>query len=369
VTTHLPALTATCPFCSSSVSESALGKLGLTREELTKLAEHARDQTFGKVIRLAEILIHKIEPDRLNPELFMKNTLAEILQAVANQDSASKTILHEMMKMVGSQNADFQRMVNEIFDDFRDVKQKILGPGIGKVGENISIKEFKAVMPSDDFSDHKADSHGTDILAYVTEDGQVVGKVAISVKYSTNWEKGYLRQVQKNMEQECTRFAILVTRSLPADSLNDKVQLKATSNGGVIILAKPEYAPVTYCGLRLAVISSHEAELASRNVQCRVQEQNRIFKALTDWLTGEKFKLSIASMEQITNLSRETDTVTENLLTYNQRTINGIQKIQKELRQSLSQIEGSLLDLRSQLEAENTLQESGNLENINEKGE
>src|SRR5207249_3196274 len=106
--------------------------------------------------------------------------------------------------------------------DLDALGKKIVGPGIGKVGEAITIKDLQSAFTEDDFSPKRSDQKGTDIIADVRQDGAVMGKVCISVKYQEEWKGAFLKQLKDDMRSEGTRWGILVTKVFPSNAINDR---------------------------------------------------------------------------------------------------------------------------------------------------
>ena len=334
MTMELPGFKIRCPLCDSLVNESTLGILGLTKEELAIAQKYIKEKTFGRLVRLADAMMPKLNPDRINQEIAIKSIFDNILQAIGNQGLSTKTAF-----------SDIDRRINEM-------RERIVGPGIGKLGQIISIKDLKSLVWNDDFTEEKADSHGTDIIATAKENKILVGKIAISVKYDTKWQIQFINQLQNNMKHENTNFGILVSKSFPEEALNDKAYAREGTNGEMILLVKPEYAPVAYYGFRQAVIARHEADKIAKTAETRLREQSRILNAVVEWLNGQQFRMVINMIDSIRELSEETDSITENLWNYVEQKIKRIQKVQKDLRYSLSEAKLAVEELKELLKTE-----------------
>src|SRR5439155_13847047 len=111
-------------------------------------------------------------------------------------------------------------------------------------------------------------------------DGKVAGKVVISTKADNNWSEEFREQLKKNLEQERTRWGILVTKSFPSDALNDKAYLDDEQ----LLLVKFEYAAVAYLGVRESVIRWYEAEARFTEVEKRIQREKSVLQALRGWV-------------------------------------------------------------------------------------
>lgn len=138
--------------------------------------------------------------------------------------------------------------------DLDAIGKKIVGAGIGKVGEAITIKDLQSAFTEDEFTDKRSDEKGSDIIAEVRDKATAVGKVVVSVKYQEKWSGSFLNQLKDDMASEGTRWGMLVTKVFPSNALNDRAYL--TKDGHFIV--KPEYASVAYYGLREAVRSAWE---------------------------------------------------------------------------------------------------------------
>ena len=53
-----------CPTCDTRVEEQTLARLGLTREELTILKNHRKDESFGKFLQLVDLTMIRMDPEK-----------------------------------------------------------------------------------------------------------------------------------------------------------------------------------------------------------------------------------------------------------------------------------------------------------------
>ncbi|MGA9845974.1 MAG: hypothetical protein WBQ25_27035, partial [Nitrososphaeraceae archaeon] len=188
MTMELPGFKIRCPFCDSLVNESTLGILDLTKEELAIAQKYIKEKTFGRLVRLADAIMPKINPDRINQEIAIKSIFDNILQAIGNQGLSTKSNFQEILQAIGNQGLSTKTAISDIDRRINEMRERIVGPGIGKLGQTITIKDLKSLVWDDDFTEEKADSHGTDIIESVKENKILVGKIAISVKYDTKWQ-------------------------------------------------------------------------------------------------------------------------------------------------------------------------------------
>ena len=311
-----------CPVCSSLVDDVDLSRAGLTKEELKILNRHKNEETLGLMIQLVDITMKKMNPDKFLEESEMKRAVAEL-----------------------------HRTVDE-------VKQKLEGTAIGKVGEVITIRELKSVVQQDKFSDEMALKGGADIIATVVEEGKEQGKIVVSVKYDTTWKNEAKRQLKKNMRQEATTFGMLVTKAFPTEALNDKIHVEETRAGGLILLVKPDYAPIAYPSYRQVVIAWNLAQASFKNAEELVKKHSLLYKVIADWISSPKFADALRNIDEAIALSNETDTLAKNLQKNIDQKVKTIRTIQGELRSQLSVVDSVIQELRNSLVA-NGLGEDG----------
>lgn len=305
-----------CPVCSSTVNEVELGRVGLSNEQLRTLRRHIKEETFGLLVQLVDITMRKLDPDKLGLESEMKRVVAELQRTIESVD------------------------------------QKLNGTAIGKIGEIITIKDLKAVVPNDEFSEENAIKGGTDIVATVKENNEAVGKIAISVKYDLAWKSEFITQLNKNMKQEGTNFGILVTKDFPREALSDKAYVKETRTGGMILVAKPEYVSVAYPGYRLAVIAEQDAKTSIKSMKEHLEKHQTINKAVMEWITGEGFLTSIRNIDNAIENSNKTTGILGNIEKYVVRELGKAKEEQESLRQILDNSRIAIQDLKNRLNGE-----------------
>jgi hypothetical protein len=178
-------------------------------------------------------------------------------------------------------------------DNLREIREKIVGTGIGSVSEMITIRDLKEVVPTDKFSEARASKGGTDIIGSVKENGTECGIITISNKCTQKWEGDYLTQLIGNMKDDGSRFGILVTKTFPREALSSKAYPVDVDNGRTIIVVKPDYAPLAYFGLRVATIHWFETRKALKRKEDEAEESEKTFKALVAWINGEEFEEAV----------------------------------------------------------------------------
>jgi hypothetical protein len=303
-----------CPICDSSVNQLDFAQAGISKEALKTLRRHMQEETFSLLIQLVDITMRKIDPDKIGMESEMKRLITEL-----------------------------QRTVEE-------VKQRVAGTAVGKIGEFITIKDLKTISPTDEFSEEKAVKGGADIVATIIENGEEIGNVAISVKYDLQWQTDFIQQLNKNMQQEGTNFGILVTRDFPKQSLGDKAYLKENKSGAMILVVKPEYVSVAYPGYRWAVIAEQKARRSLKNMQEQLQKRENIAKAVIEWLNGKEFQKTIGDIDQAREFSEQTVSILNNVTKYVTQKIGDAKKEQEYIQEILNNTKNVVLDLKGRLD-------------------
>ena len=309
---------AKCPICHSSVNELDLAQTGISKEALKTLRRHMREETFSLLVQLVDITMRKIDPDKIGLESEMKRLITEL-----------------------------QRTVEE-------VKERVAGTAVGKIGEFITIKDLKTISPTDEFSEENAHKGGTDIIATVKENGEEIGKVAISVKYDLEWRTDFLQQLNKNMQQEATNFGILVTKDFPKQALSDKAYLSESKTGAMILMVKPEYLSVAYPGYRWAVIAEQKAQHSIKNMKEQLEKRESIAKVVIEWLNGSEFQKTIGNVDHARELSEQTVSILNGMAKYVTQKVGEAKKEQESIQEILNNTKTAVQDLKGRLDVGGT---------------
>ncbi len=357
-----------CFLCGSAVTETAMGRTGLSLEELEILNHRIKDGSIGHMLYLIDGIMKKADSGELDQEIEFKNQLDKIQDGQSQTDEQvsdiGKTILGEFEKSqtnfreeidihhkeMYEKNEEKHKVIHAILED---IYKKLGGPKeIGNTGETITAKELKSMCTMDDFSEDKASKGGTDLVATVNQDGKSCGIIAVSVKYQEKWEQGFLTQIRKNLNQEDTNFGLLVTKVFPNDALNDKAYDKSSKHGEVLWLVKPEYAALAYFCLHHVVVAYQKADAVIKEEEEKIRAQEQIAKTVREWITGKGFKNATHKIDDAIQRSTETSEALEKLKSYVGRNVDTLKKKQEELRENLGVAEEALDDLRSHLEGE-----------------
>lgn len=146
------------------------------------------------------------------------------------------------------------RELSYISQNIAEFRDRIFGNSVGYVQETVTLLDLKRSFPFDSFSDEMASKHGTDIISEVVENGMTCGKISISVKHHQKWSSEFLEQLENNIENDGSDAGILVTTSFPGEALNKRIWTTRDSRGMLVLLIKPEYAPIAYYAVRQIVI-------------------------------------------------------------------------------------------------------------------
>ena len=304
-----------CPTCDSKVDEQRLARLGITNEELSILKSHRKDETFGKFLQIVDLTMKRMDPEKLATESEMKKTTMQLQKTIDNIDT------------------------------------RLGGTAIGKVGETITIKELKSAFPQDGFSDKTAKTGDTDIVATVIEGGKEKVKICISCKYVDAWSSSFILQLQKNMKQEKTDYGILVTKSFPSDSLNDRVHYLEKEK---IMIVKPAFLSIAYGGYRREILAWDATQHYIKNHQQNEKEFSKSLKIITKWL-NDRTNPVLKSIEMCKKLSSNKEDRNKKFMKYVTTYENDMKKDDNSILDELDLIADAISDLDEVLKNEKTI--------------
>jgi hypothetical protein len=365
---------AKCPVCESDMDLARLAKLGLSYEELAILNEHIRNGTIKDILNAGDIALRRIDPEAANIELQVTSAISELRNAF-NQlqngftgemrlsiddglklnDGRTKQLIDKLQDRLKQIDTQIQRLEATRNDNqtmqntLHEILRRIGGTGIGSIGETITIRDLKQVVPSDDFDETRATQGGTDIIGKVNENGIFPGTITISVKYAEKWENSHMEQITKNMKQDDSRFGILVSKAFPKQAISDKAWLMKTREGNSVILVKPEYAPLAYYGLRQATLVWYQMTQMQKTREKETDEMEKIFKALMYWINGEEFQKSISYIDFAIGEANKTKTTMNALKKYVDGKIEEVIGCQDRITGNLTTATGLLGKLKELL--------------------
>ena len=182
-----------CPFCGSNIGSASLGRLGLSFNELSLVAKHARDGTLKDVLTVAEIALRRLDPDKMSTEFLVNGALSKLrevsdstikafmkettdfinafcqgketdkIRLVKEYEQKYQPMIESLQKEILNKSKDIEKIersnqmqYSELNQGIKEIKEKIIGTGIGSVSEMVTIRELKEVVPTDSFSEAQA---------------------------------------------------------------------------------------------------------------------------------------------------------------------------------------------------------------------
>jgi Uncharacterized protein conserved in bacteria (DUF2130) len=374
-----------CPFCGSNIDLSELGRLGLSTEELEIIAKHAREGTLKDMLIIAQIAWRVLDPEKATSEFQVNDAISKLrevsnqsirtftqetrefvqrickenegdkVQIVREYEQKYKPVIEDLQKEIVHTTRTIEKLekenqikYSELNENIKEIREKIVGTGIGNISEMVTIRDLKEVVPTDSFSEARASKGGTDIIATVKEKGTMCGVITISNKCTQKWEGNFLSQLTRDMKDDGSRFGILVTKAFPREALSSKAHLVDPDDGRTMILVKPEYAPFAYFGLREATIHWFESRKVLKRKEDEAEESEKIFKALMAWINGEDFEDSVRQIDSARKAAIDTRRELASMRSRLNLQIDRATKFQDSIEQSLiyaTTLIGKLRDL------------------------
>lgn len=367
-----------CPICQNVLRPGLLDRLGLRENDLILIESLVYKKSLMQILELGKLASKYLEPKSLGAEIQLKDSLLKLSEKGTEIMEKCKELAGEFVKTSEEKNTkitkealdketklviEFQNQIKKLQEDYNKIEQthvqeteklnlsiqqireRILGTGIGGVRELTVIRDLKSACPEDEFSDKEALKHGADIVATIKVQGHVLGKIVISVKEEEKWDNSFIEQIQKNMNEQQTQWSILVTKTFPRSALNEKAYLDDNN----ILLVKAEYAPAAYIGLRHAVIQWNQAQTLIKSQEKRTTMQEHILKVLREWIQGTKFSEILSKIDEAVTATKETDDLMQKWQNYNDKQIKNTRDLQNKIRTSLFQCNDILTDLQTRL--------------------
>ena len=245
-----------------------------------------------------------------------------------------------------------QSQYSEIRQNISEIKEKIVGTGIGRVSELMTIRDLKEVVPSDSFSELRASKGGTDIVGTVKENGLVYGTITISNKCTQKWSGDFTTQIVRNMRDDGSQFAILVSKVFPGEALSSKAWVMDVEDGKSVILVKPEYAPLAYFGLRQGAIHWFETRRMLKRKEEEENEAEKISRALIAWINGEEFQAITRCLKDAREDAEKTKQEMQHIEEYIHAKVTSTLVHQQKIIDRMLQAKNTLETLRRLLEGE-----------------
>jgi Uncharacterized protein conserved in bacteria (DUF2130) len=378
--------TGRCPVCGSDGDLTHLSRSGLSQMELDILSEHIKNGTLGDRLTLAEIVLRRLDPEKTSMEFQVNDAISKVREVAHNTmhtfmneaedflrklsiekeedkikiikeyEQEYKPLFESLEKEFSNSTKNFERMqeinrqqYSETNQSVREIKEKIVGTGIGNVSEIAIIRDLKEVTPIDFFSEERSCKGGTDIVGTVKERGAICGKITISSKNTQKWESQFMSQLCRDMNDDGSRFGILVTKAFPREALSNKAYALDTQEGKTVLVVKPEYAPFAYFGLRQAVIHWFETRNIMKKKEEEVLEEEKVFNALVNWINGDDFEECIRHIDNARKAAEDTRNTLSSMRNYINNHIDNANESQNSIQQDLQHAEVAVVKLRSLL--------------------
>ncbi|MBI2184346.1 MAG: DUF2130 domain-containing protein [Thaumarchaeota archaeon] len=240
---------------------------------------------------------------------------------------------------------DIERMKDyrEIVRTVSEIKERLMGTGIGQANEILTILNLKKICPWDRFDEAKSKAEGMDIIAWVFDKGSECGRISISVEYDLKWHELFIQQLSKNMEDDACRWGLLVSKSFPQEALNPRFFVTTNVLGRNILLIKPELAPLAYLAARHVAIYWKGIATAEVRGQERLQK-SRVREAIDQWLYEPEFATDLSSIsdaqKEVEEMGSTTRAIREYLLERVRRIDDYCSKILAHLARCRTRLDG-----------------------------
>ena len=311
-----------CPMCGHVVDHTTIQRRGISPAQVQIMDRCIRDGRYGHVLYLVDSILKRTEPGKFGPALETQMKLGEL----AEGQSGIQSQMHELAKMLSVPKTK------------------------GDVAEEFTTRDHKSMFPYDEFSEEKAAKKGTDVVAKVKENGREWGTIVISVKSQDKWSSDFMTQARKNMDQENTPYALLVSGKFPRDALNDKGYDKSDKPGEIFWIVKPEYEPFAYGCIRHALIAAEKAKTVLKAQEERIRAQEEIVKAVKEWINGEGLQRTLHRIAEAKRRNRATLDVFDSIKTYVVRQVSNGKTELGEQMDDLITAEETVKDLEKFLE-------------------
>ena len=325
-----------CPLCGNTITKHRMKDCGLHKNDLSILASYFEGRTAMDLLRVGEVAIKYLDPQRLGAEMQVRTALESaqreyvelmekqrenIEKLAAENEKERRRLLEEQLEEQKGNIEEHQKEVERLqeeaakFEQDRKVEleriqetlkrigERLVGPGLGKTGELLTVKDLQSAFKDDDISDFHADRKGADIVAVVKSQGAEVGRVVVSVKHEVKWKSEFFQQIRGNMREQRCKWGVLVSRVFPSNALNENMYLAEERT----MIVKPEYAVLAYSAMREAAKEWHDAQAWVRDQESKLEVESEIVKAVKEWVRGEKLQDTLKKLAEGKRLSESTE--------------------------------------------------------------
>ncbi len=268
VTEQLP-----CPLCGNQADIHSFGRVGLSPERLEELLEIVHAGQLPEVLTAWQMFRQRNDPASTSAEL-------STVKAIDSWGQRHNEQFKEMNSRIGRMESTWN------------------GIGKGKVSEILVANALRQLFPEDKFDQSKS-AKKVDLLAIVDKNNEA-GKICISVKDEEKWRGSAIPQVEKNMMQENTKWAIVVAKKLPVGV--PPAGKVFASEQGIYVLVHFEHLPSIYTVLREYVIATKEFEERAFTKEQQLLHIKDISLEIAQFIESAEYK---EMSKQINSLRRQ----------------------------------------------------------------
>ena len=197
---------------------------------------------------------------------------------------------------------------------------------VGKEKEEEVLKRLEAVCQDvkDRFDLEKSSSLGEDLFSSVIDNNQEMGKIVIEVKKTERWLNDYLNQTRCYMRKHATNWAILATKTMPANALNNALYITHDN----VWIVREDLLEFGYRAMREIIVSMYREKLS----ESQVKEAINLFR---EKILSDKFQARFINI--ITNADK-VEEITNQLQKSTEKRCKSLRVLSKEIRNEISHL-------------------------------
>lgn len=338
-----------CPICGRIVENGDLLKQGITDVIVKQMHEANTKGILATVITFGLKIVRVIEPN-LKPAFNLKKEQEELrilLKEVGTilETAKGKITENDLQRIDETQkkimkieeaHLKTEKEWKNIVTSLHTEHERLMGtPWIsGESHERQILRRLRAISPSDRFNVKQSSQGGIDIICHIIENNKSVGKIIIESKNTKRWNNRFIEQVEKYKQDENTPYAIISTKTLPPEALNDKIENWLFLNK--IWITKDTYCEFAYLAYRRALTEIWKQERELEEKLQSIEKQAKIINALEEIVTTKDFIEITESVQQAIELSLTSEGEFDSLVKYIGKKRKTLGKLQKKLRKYLS---------------------------------
>ena len=338
-----------CPICGRIVEDRDLLRQGITEAIVKQMHEANNRGILATVLTFGLKIVKVVEPN-LKSAFSLANEWEEVrkmLKEIANMLEMAKErinkedlkhIEHLQNKLIEIEKGrlkneeEWKRIVTSLHADH----ERLMGtPWIsGSSQETQILRRLRALSPSDRFTVKQSTQGGIDIVCHIIEKRKPLGKIIIESKNTKKWNNRFVEQVEKYQQVENTPYAIISTRTLPPEALNDKIENWLFLND--IWITKDTFCEFAYLAYRKVLTEVWKQGREMEEKIQSIEKQAKVITALEEIVTTKNFNQVAQSVQQAIELSLKSDGELESLVRYISKRQKKIGNMQKKLREYLN---------------------------------